>query len=146
MAVAVKPIGGSMERWERHSASAAQDYVDGTSAPKRPWAESTLAAEANYKAAVVAAANAGRQGAGVRKAGNAKWKRNIDRKGAMNYQTGVTGAGQDWAAGSQPYQQAVAAIAIPPRGAKNSTANYQRSQLVGDTQYKLRQALLSGSR
>jgi hypothetical protein len=146
MAVAVKPISGSMERWERRSSAAAQDYVDGTSAPKRPWAESTLAAEGNYKAAVTAAANAGRQGAGVRKAGNAKWKRNIDRKGSANYQTGVTGAGQDWAAGSGPYQQAVASVTLPPRGAKNSAANYQRTQIIGDTQYKLRQAMLGGTR
>lgn len=146
MAVAVKPIELSAERWERRASQAAQDYVRGTDAPKRPWAEATLAAEANYKAAITAAANAGRQGAGVRKAGNSKWKAAIDRKGAANFQTGVTGAGQDWAAGSRPYQQAVASVNLPPRGPKNSPANYQRVQMVGDTQAKLRAALLTGSR
>jgi hypothetical protein len=146
MAIAVKPISGSMERWERRSGASVQDYLDGTAAPKRPWAESTLAAEGNYKVAVTAAAQAGRQGAGVRKAGNAKWKRNIDRKGGANYQTGVTGAGQDWATGSQPYQQAVASLTLPPRGAKNSAENYRRGQMVGDTQFKLRQAMLGGTR
>jgi hypothetical protein len=146
MAVAVKPIEQSAERWERRASQAAEDYVRGTDQPKRPWAESTLAAEANYKAAVTAAANAGRQGAGVRKAGNQKWKSAIDRKGRANFTTGVIGAGQDWAAGSRPYQQAVATVTLPPRGPKNSPANYQRVQLIGDTQSKLRQAMLSGTR
>lgn len=146
MAIAVKSIEQSSERWERRSSAASADYRLGTDSPKRPWAESTLAGEANYKTAVIAAATAGRQGAGVRKAGNAKWKAGIDRKGEANYRTGVTGAGQDWAAGSRPFQQAVAAVTLPPRGAKGSVQNYQRVQLVGDTQNKLRMAMLSGSR
>lgn len=143
MAIGVKPLEQSLAKWERRSANAAQDYVDGTQSPRRPWAASTLAAEQNYKTAVIAAANAGRQAAGVRKAGDAKWRRNIDRKGAANYQTGVTGAGQDWADGSRPYQQAVGAINLPARGAKGSVDNYRRSQMVGDTQNKLRQAMLA---
>ncbi len=146
MAIAVKPIDESAGRWERRSSAAAADYVRGTDNPKRPWAESTLAAEANYKAAIIAAANAGRQGAGVRKAGNAKWKSAIDRKGSANFQTGVTGAGQDWAAGSRPFQMAVANVTLPARGAKGSAQNYQRVQMVGETQNKLRQAMLSGNR
>lgn len=146
MAIAIKPIDQAQERWERRSAAAAGDYVKGTDSPKRPWAESTIAAEANYKIAVVAAANAGRMGAGVRKAGNAKWKSAIERKGSANYQTGIAGAGPMWAQGSRPYQGAVASITLPPRGAKNSTDNYRRTQLVGDTQYKLKQAMLSGTR
>lgn len=146
MAVGVKPIEKSLEKWERRSAQAAQDYVTGTDSPRRPWAASAAAAEANYKQAVIAAANGNRFGAGVRKAGDAKWKRNIDRKGSANYQTGVAGAGQDWADGSRPYQQAVANLNLPPRGAKNSAENYRRSQMTGDTQAKLRQAMLSGTR
>lgn len=146
MPIAVKPIGAASERWERRSAQAAQDYVEGSRSPKRPWAESTLAAESNYKAAIISAANEGRQGAGVRKAGNAKWSRNIERKGAANYATGVVGAGQDWAGAVTPYQQAIANVSLPPRGPKGSAANYSRVQIVGDTQNKLRKAMLSGQR
>lgn len=146
MAIAIKPIDQAQERWERRSAAAAADYVRGTEAPKRPWAESTMLGEANYKTAVVAAANGGRFGAGVRKAGNQKWRAGIERKGAANYQTGVTGAGQDWASGSRPFQAAVAAVTLPPRGAKNSPDNYRRTQMVGETQHRLKQAMLSGTR
>ena len=146
MAVAIKPIEQAQERWERRSSAAAQDYVRGTDNPKRPWAESAALGEANYKQAVVNAANTGRFGAGVKKAGNAKWKSGIERKGSANYQTGVVGAGQDWAAGSRPFQAAVAALSLPVRGAKNSPDNYRRTQMVGETQYRLKQAMLSGNR
>jgi hypothetical protein len=99
--------------------------------PKRPWAQSAIAAEANYKQAVVAAANAGRFGKGVQKAGDAAWAGGIQRKGEANYQTGVVGSAQAWGSGFAPYQSAYSGFALPPRGPKNSQANYLRSQGVG---------------
>jgi len=127
----IKSIGGSQERWENRSFNAAQDYVEGAKNPKRPWAQSAIAAEANYKSQVIAAANAGRYGKMVAKAGDAAWNNGIDRKGLANYQTGVTGQGSAWATGFSPYQAAYQSFQLGPRGPSNSPANYQRSQASG---------------
>lgn len=146
MAVNIRPIEQSLAKFERNAINASSDYLKGTENPRRPWAESALAAEANYKTAITAAANEGRFGKGVKKSGNQRWASQIQRKGKANYETGVSGAGQDWAKGAAPYLTAVGSLNLAPRGAKNSTANYQRAQMVGDTQHKLKQSLLSGSR
>ena len=135
---AIKPIGQSAETWERRAAAAAADYVRGTQNPKRPWEEATIAAEGNYKAAVIAAANAGAQGRGVRRAGNAKWHAGIERKGEANYTTGVNGAGPDWQKGYSPYQAAIAALTLPARMARGNPANNQRSIVIGQALHQLR--------
>ncbi len=127
----IKSIDGSQRRWEERAIGASGDYVRGAQNPKRPWAAAALAAEANYKQAVTAAANAGRFGKGVQKAGDAAWSAGINRKGEANYQTGVSGAGPAWGAGFSPYQAAYAGFQLGPRGPTNSPANYQRQQGVG---------------
>lgn len=137
---AIKPLDQSATTWERRSSAASADYVLGTTNPRRPWAASTLAAEGNYKAAVVAAANAGRQGKGVQRAGDAKWHAGIARKGEANYVTGVTGAGADWSRGFAPSQAAIAALQLPPRAARGTPSNNQRSIVVGAALHAVRLA------
>lgn len=142
MAVNTRPIEQSMEKWERNSGNAVGDYLIGAKNPRRPWAESAANAEGNYKTAVVAAANAGRFGKGIKKAGNSRWIGQIEKKGGTNYQTGITGSGGDWATGAKPYITAVGSLNLDPRGPKNSAANYNRAQAVGQVQYKLKQEML----
>lgn len=141
MPINIRPIEESENRWERRTSAAADDYLAGSLNPRRSWAETALAGESNYKTQVVQAANAGAYGAGIRKAGDAKHRRQIERKGKANYQTGVAGAGTDWGTGIRPYLAAMSKVVLPPRGAKNSQANYERSRIVGDTNNKLKTQL-----
>lgn len=143
MAINVRPVEQSMEKWERNSQNAGDDYLTGAENPRRSWADTASASEGNYKTQVINAANAGRFGKGIKKAGNAKWIGAIRRKGKANYQTGTMGAGSDWAAGAKPYLATVGALTLKPRGAKNSAQNYERSQAVGTAQSMLKQELLN---
>lgn len=146
MAINLKPLGDASERWSRRSGQASEDYLRGVETPKRPWAESTIAAEANYKQSIIQAANEGRQGKGVKKAGNERWAGQIAKKGRNNYLTGVAAATDDYAQKMGPYMEAISKITLPPRGAKNSPDNYRRVQIVGETLAKLKQSMLGGSR
>jgi hypothetical protein len=143
--VAVKDLGKAALRWEQRSANASADYVTGSENPKRPWAQSAIAAEPTYKTTVVAAANAGLYGKGIQKAGDAKHLAGIKRKGKANYETGTAGAGPMWQSGWQPYGSGLGALTLPNRGAKGSPGNYQRSQLSGDTQHKIKMRLSGAS-
>src|SRR5262249_31373026 len=59
--------------------------------------------EPAYKQGVTAAANAGRFGKGVAKAGNDKWKANTLAKGPERFSQGVQIAEPAYSAGAQPY-------------------------------------------
>lgn len=126
----IKAIEQSSDKWSRRSAVAAPDYQEGVANPRRPWAESTLAAEANYKTGVVQAANAGRFGQGVRAAGNERWRNKSMAVGPGRFAEGVQVAKPDWETGFKPYHQTIAALTMPPRGPKGSPANLQRVQAI----------------
>ena len=126
----IKPIDQSSDKWSRRSSVAGVDYQFGVQNPRRPWGDASLAAAANYRAGVTAAANAGRFEAGVRSAGEDKWKSRSVKVGPGRFAEGVAVAKPDWESGFRPYQEALAAITLPARGPKGSPANLQRVQTV----------------
>lgn len=128
---AIKPLEQSSDKWQRRAAVAGPDLVAGIENPRRPWAQSAAEAEQSYRTGVTAAAQAGRYGAGVRKAGDEKWKSNSKSKAQTRYAEGVSLAVQEWQKGYAPYQSAIASLTLPPRGPRRSEANYNRSTAVG---------------
>lgn len=143
---AIKEIGASSEKWTRRASAAATDLINGVRSPRRPWAESALAANENYKQAVIAAANQNRFQSGVRAAGEEKWKMNTEAKVLSRYPEGVTLAQGEWQRGFAPYQQVISSLTYPPRGLRNSAQNYQRSQVGGQAMAAVRTRILGGSR
>ena len=123
---AIKPIDQSSDKWTRRASVAGPDYLSGIQNPRRAWAEAAGAGEGNYKAGVVAAANAGRYGAGVKRAGDSKWKDGALKKGPGRFAEGVAIGVADWKKGFEPYQSAISAIKLPDRGPKGSPQNIQR--------------------
>ena len=69
---AIKSIEQSSGKWVRRASVATPDYQDGVENPRAPWAASALNGENNYKAGVIAAANRGAYGQGVKSAGDEK--------------------------------------------------------------------------
>lgn len=130
---AIKPLDKSAEKWERRASAAGSDYSAGVDNPRKPWADSALKAEGNYKTSVMAAASAGRFGAGIRRVGNEKWQTNSKAKGPTRYAEGVQLAVGEWQRGFTPYQTAYQAITLPERGPRRSEQNYNRSKTVGQT-------------
>jgi hypothetical protein len=123
---AIKPIEQSSDKWVRRASVAGADYLTGVQNPRKPWAAGAAEGEGNYKAGVVAAANAGRFGVGVRAAGDEKWRNGALKKGPGRFAEGVAIGKDDWGKGFAPYQSAIAALALPNRGPKGSAQNIQR--------------------
>jgi hypothetical protein len=129
----IKPIGQSSSKWVSRAAVAAPEYLAGVSNPRTQWETAAAGSEANYKTAVVAAANAGKFGRGVRKAGNAKWLSGATKKGPTRFAEGVALAQPNWESGFRPYQAGIEALVLPARGPKGSPANLQRVAAVATT-------------
>uniref|UniRef100_A0A6H1ZWS8 Uncharacterized protein n=1 Tax=viral metagenome TaxID=1070528 RepID=A0A6H1ZWS8_9ZZZZ len=123
---AIKPLEQSSDKWVRRASVAGPDYQAGVQNPRKAWASAALEGEGNYKAGVTAAAARGAFGAGVRAAGDAKWQKGALQKGPGRFAEGVAIGKDEWNKGFAPYQSAIAAITLPPRGAKGSPQNIQR--------------------
>lgn len=134
MAINVRPLEVVGKKWEQNSMNGASNYVEGSENPRRPWEVEALKAEKNYKVEVVKAANEGRFGRGVKKAGNAKQLAGVIKKGRQNYETGISGSSEVWQDGFKPYQEAIKNLDLPDRSAKNSLENYNRSRMTGQAQ------------
>lgn len=126
----IKELDKSSEKWSRKSAVSSGDYQAGVQNPRKPWAESALNAENNYKSGVIQAANAGRYGSGIKSAGNSKWQERSVQVGPGRFAEGVQVAQKDWEAGFKPYHATIASLTLPPRGPKGSPQNLQRVQAV----------------
>lgn len=107
-----------------------QEYADGVANPRVPWAQATQAAEANYKQAVTAAANAGRFGKGVAKSGDAKWQRGAKEKGTARFGAGVSLAKDAYQAGVAPYLDAIGRTTLPPRFPRRDPRNLDRVRVI----------------
>ena len=130
---AIKPIEQSSDKWVRRASVAGPDYLQGVQNPRKPWAAAAIEAEPNYKAGVVAAAGRGAFGAGVKAAGDEKWRNGAVRKGPGRFAEGVAIGRDDWGKGFAPYQSAISAITLPPRGPKGSPQNIQRVAAIATT-------------
>lgn len=118
------------EKWARVTPTRTADYDQGIRNPRRDWQQATEAAETTYKSEVTKAANEGRFGKGVKRAGTQKWQQKTIDKGVNRWGPGVAVAEPDFAAGYEPIRQAIAAVNLPPRRGKMDPANFQRVQLV----------------
>lgn len=127
---AIIPLERIRERWVRRAGQAAPDYETGVSTTQKDWAQNTAAADANYRAAVTAAANEGRFGRGVARAGTAKWRRGAIEKGVARFAPGVAASADEYSRGFAPFRQAVEALQLPPRRPRRDPGNLQRVNAV----------------
>lgn len=126
----IKSLTNSSDKWTRRAAVAGPDYESGVRSPRRDWAEAALAAENNYKAGVVSAAQAGKFGRGVKAAGTARWQESALAKGPNRFSEGVILSKDRWEKGFAPSHEAITRLNLPPRGPKGSPQNLQRVTAV----------------
>lgn len=136
---AIKAIDQASDKWVRRASVAGPDYLNGVQNPRKPWAAAAAEGESNYKIGVVAAANAGRYGAGVKKAGDEKWRQGAQRKGPARFTEGVQLGKEEWGKGFQPYHSAISALTLPARGPKGSPQNIARVTAVATALRSLRE-------
>ncbi|MFQ5778707.1 MAG: hypothetical protein ACE5IP_11940 [Terriglobia bacterium] len=120
------------ERFVRRAGQAGPDYEAGVRNPRRNWAEAAVAAEPAYRDGVTQAAQAGRFGRGVRRAGNQKWQQRAIELGVPRFPTGVAAAADEWTRGFAPFHQAISAVQLAPRRPKRDPANRQRINQILD--------------
>lgn len=129
--IVVPSIGVAAERWSRRSSAAGMDYQRGVESTQKDWQQAAGAAEGSYKTGVTAAANAGRFGRGITRAGTQKWRRKTLENGVPRFSQGVLTAQPDYQAGFAPFLEAISRVDLPPRGPAGSPQNYQRVQPIG---------------
>lgn len=130
MAIKIRPVSDIAEKWVRRASGATEEYASGVENPKKDWATEAKNAEGAYKAGVVAAANAGRFGKGVAKAGTEKWKKGATEKGTARFGPGVSIGKDNYGAGFGPYASVIAGVTLPPRGPKGDPRNIERVRVI----------------
>jgi len=128
----VRPAAMIAEKWGRRAASAGQEYTEGVTSTPRSWEANAAAAEASYKQGVTEAANRGAFGAGVKRAGNDRWKRNSIEKGGQRFGPGVQVAQADYQSRVSPFLDVIGRTDLPPRGPAGSPGNLQRVQRIAE--------------
>lgn len=143
---AIRPVEQSAEKWSRRAAVAQTDYVQGVENPRASWAAAAQAAGQSYRQGVTAAANAGRFEAGVKAAGDERWRRGARDKGPNRFAEGVQLATGEWQRGFGPYQEAIKNLQLPARGPKGSPANLTRVSAVAGALRSLKERSAASGR
>ena len=139
---AIRSIVKISDKWSTVTSTKSTYYEEGVRDPKKDWQEMAMAAEETYKNAVTTAANQGRYGKGVQKAGTAKWKDRALKKGPSRFSEGVLIAKPDYEAGFRPYAEEIAAVELPKRAPKGSRENIERVWAIAEALHKRKLAEL----
>jgi len=126
----IKSLKAIRDKWTRVTPGRIEDYKLGIENPKRDWEEETLAAKANWKAGVDAAAAKDLFAKGVAQAGSKKWKDKALQKGPGRFAEGVYIAGDDYEKGFAPFREAIARVDLGPRFPRRDPRNLERVRRV----------------
>lgn len=122
----IKPLDIATEKWVRRATVAGPDYTLGVQNPKKAWDQACKEAEKAYQQAVITAAQQGRYGKGIAKAGMSKWQEGAIKKGPTRFTEGVNLARDNWKTGFEPYAKVIQSVSLPERGPKGDPRNLQR--------------------
>ena len=142
MPTRVKPIARIRQKYVDRAGVAGGDYVEGVRAPRRPQAETAIAAADNYRNSLTASFGRNAYEKGLQRSGEAKWTRKSISVGAPRYPQGVTEGAQDYQTAIAPYIAAIEALDLSPRFPTGDDRNYIRVREVGQ---ELRRVKLGGS-
>jgi len=106
------------------------EYQSGVEQPLRDWKANSIAAKENWKAGIQAAVTADSQFKGVQRSSTERWKSRTLAKGVTRWGEGVQLGAADFETGFAPFQQAIAALNLPPRFARRDPRNLARVTAV----------------
>ena len=142
MAIKVKPIEASTQKWSENAGRAAGEFAANAEASAEEWARNTAASADNFHMAITAANIKERFRRGVVRAGAAKFARKIRDVGQARFGPGVAAALEDYKTGVEPYLSTIAALTLSPRKPRGDPSNYNRVQEIGKALNAKRLALL----
>ena len=144
MAIAVKDLSKSSEKWGSRASSASSEFAEQAAANAETWARNTQASEGNYRQAISGGNVAARFARGVAKAASqGKFAKKIRAVGQSRYSEGVSQGKEDWRIGFEPYQQAIAGVALPARKPRGDAGNLERVKAITTTLNAKRLAVLA---
>lgn len=130
MGIRIRPVGELAIKFKNRAGAAGPEYKLGVEGAGADWESNTAASEPNYVAGVNAAMGRNAFSKGVRSSGAAHYVKRAAGDGALRYPTGIASGTERWAANTQPYLQALAAMTLPPPGPKRSPQNQARANFV----------------
>lgn len=129
---AIKSVASAGKKWVEVTAVRAADYEAGVRDPRRPWAQSTLAAEDAWKSGIQEAITQKSFSKGVQRAGDAGWQSGAISKGVARWGPGIAVAQDKYEAAVTPYFAAISRLVLPPRYARRDKRNMLRVAAVVD--------------
>ena len=142
MALKVKDISKSTEKWAENAGRSAGEYGVEAAASAELWATNAAGASDNFHQAITAAGVKERFRSGIARAGAAKFRRKIIEVGRDRFGPGVQAAKDDYKADAAPFYETLSALSLSARKPRGDPGNYTRSQEVGKALHAKRLALL----
>lgn len=142
MALKVKSIDKSTDKWADRARGAAAEYGEGAKAASTLWETNTKKAAPTYHAAIMQPGMQTRYERGVSRAGAAKYLRKIETVAIERFPGGVSAATTDYKAGAEPYFSVLAALTLDARKPRGDPGNIRRVEQVTKALNAKRLALL----
>ena len=142
MALNVKPIEVSTQKWGENAGRAAGEMAANAIAAADRWAQNTARAAETFGLAISAGGIKERFRRGVMRAGAAKFARKVGAVAQDRFGPGVMAAHDDYKSGAEPYYSTLSSLTLSPRKPRGDPANYNRVMEVGKALNAKRLALL----
>ncbi len=129
-AIKVKSAAEVAAKWAEQTPGRSAYYEAGVKGAGSDWQANTIAAAANYKAAVQAGNIDKMFSGGVAKAGAEKYTRKAVQVGVGRFSSGVTAGKVDYQSGIDGMLQTIAGLTLPARAPRGSESNLARVRAV----------------
>ena len=130
MAIITKSIDQAAKRFVDITSSRGAEYQSGVESTPKDQAALAIAAIPTLRAAVSAASYANKVAAGLRRAGQAKWRRKSISVGVARFGPGGSASVDDYRSGFAPYLQTIQSIELPPRRVRGDVSNVDRVRII----------------
>ena len=128
----VRPLDQSQKKFADRASAARPDYEAGVRGAGAKWIAGASAAEGAWSDGTRAAIDAGRYGAGIRKAGPNKFQDRAVKLGPDRFVTGVREGAAAWGEGFRPFADDLRSFDAGPKGMRGSDQNAQRARRTAD--------------
>lgn len=142
---AIRSVDFIADKWATVTPGRAAQYAEGVKNPKADWKTNTVAAKPAWESGVQQAISAGSFVKGVNRAGTPAWQKGAVEKGAVRFGPGVGLGKEAYQLGFAPYQAAISALKLPPRGARRDPQNMARVKAVVDEMIKVKTRLMGAA-
>lgn len=127
--ITMKDMGTLAQKFMTRANAASGDYTAGATGKGATMEAAAKASNQAWKDGINGAMTRDAFSKGLNGAA-AKYEDGVKNKGAVRYGPGVQASGGRWAAGFQPYADKLKSLTLPPKGARRSPQNQQRSTAV----------------